>query len=623
MKTSNKYIGAFMLGLAALSVTSCSDTWDEHYESVNSSVATQSLWEILSTNPNTTKFAELAEMVKYHRDQDHPQADYTFRDMLEGKQAITVWVPTNNAYTDQEWENWKQMAETSPYSVQQQILGNSIALWRQVVSAGGNDTITMINGKKYVFDKVALTMGSQSLVAGEYNIPASNGTLHTVDKFLPFNYNIYEYLKDTYNAANKGITEMNKVIIDNDTTYFDRDNSVEGAPDIMGNPTYVDSMYVTSNNLFLGTRRYPTNVNTEQYLTYDEGFGANIIGEDSSFIMLIPTDQAWQEAKNMLKPYYNYAKVYVDNEKENLNVKNAKREVTNLDSLTEKCITMDLISPLVFNVNMQPDATGNIGRWKTEDFLQNSTQAKHFLNTYGDTLRSDETWNKESLLEGERVKMSNGYGIITNKWNFPAKFYKPDVNVEMNGYSVLYKNADANYTPQTLDFANSVAEEWIDTVGRVNDNNFTKFIHTNTRTLSIQVKLLGNKQEIIETEVMSGKYDIYVVMVPAFYEYSGSELKGDTLKAKIRATLNYISDPTSGKETSAKYDLGNTYTDYYGEKVDTILLFKDFEFPFSYKNLQYSYPTLELQCKYPSTSERKDGYSSNICIDRIILKSKD
>jgi hypothetical protein len=62
--------------------------------------------------------------------------------------------------------------------------------------------------------------------------------------------------------------------------------------------------------------------------------------------------------------------------------------------------------------------------------------------------------------------------------------------------------------------------------------------------------------------------------------------------------------------------------EYSGEKVDTITVFTDVEFPVSYKNLNNTYPVLHLKSNV-KTADVKNGYSRAFNIDRIILKSKD
>ena len=367
MRKIQKYIGAAILGTVFMTVPSCTDVVDDHYHPDGGTSATGTLWDIITANPNLSNFRQIAEKATYYRDETHPQANYTFKDMLQGSLLITAWIPENSAFTDSTFQNWLNIAGTeNGYTVQQQLLGNSIALWRQVATGGGVDTLTMLNGKKMVFDKDQFTM--QGLPMKEKNVAALNGTLHTVLSPLPFKYNIYEYLKDANNASANNLNTFHEYLVDNDTTYFSENSSIEGNPDINGNPTYVDSVYFTTNTMFFGNKRFPSETNTDQYLTYDESFGANIIAEDSTFIMLLPSDNAWNNAHDMLEPYYNYASIYVDKEKQDQGT-TVYRNVANPDSLKEKSIAMDITSPLCFNLHYQPNAGGQIGRWKLDDFL--------------------------------------------------------------------------------------------------------------------------------------------------------------------------------------------------------------------------------------------------------------
>lgn len=76
---------------------------------------------------------------------------------------------------------------------------------------------------------------------------------------------------------------------------------------------------------------------------------------------------------------------------------------------------------------------------------------------------------------------------------------------------------------------------------------------------------------------------------------------------------------------NASQDVMSKFTqdfEYDGTKVDTIKIFEDFEFLYSYKNLRYSYPTLMLVGATKATKV-KQGFMYPLCIDRIILKSKE
>ena len=124
-------------------------------------------------------------------------------------------------------------------------------------------------------------------------------------------------------------------------------------------------------------------------------------------------------------------------------------------------------------------------------------------------------------------------------------------------------------------------------------------------------------------------------MVPNFYMTSNTSDKivysigddgsakidgNDTIpvKHKLRATINYYNGKAQGREDSQKSDL----IEYTGEKVDTVLLFKDFVFPYSYKNLRFSYPSIQITTEHKS-ADLRSVYNNYICIDRFILRSKE
>ena len=160
----NRYIGAVALGALLMAMPGCTDTWDDHYNSVASSGTTQTLWDVISANPNYSRFADILQHAKYYKDNTHAVSTYSFADILDGGQVNTVWVPDNTALTEDEYQKWMGMllgesradgdnATASGFNVQQQFLGNHIALWRHNISEAEIDTVKMINGKNLVFVK--------------------------------------------------------------------------------------------------------------------------------------------------------------------------------------------------------------------------------------------------------------------------------------------------------------------------------------------------------------------------------------------------------------------------------------------------------------------------------------
>lgn len=649
----NKYVGTIAFGTLLTMMPGCTDTWDDHYNIDGSaSTETATLWEVIKSNPNYSRFADIVQHAKYYKDDTHPVSTYSYADILNGGQINTIWVPDNSALTEEEYQKWMGMlanvAEGNTkdgYNVQQQFIGNHIALWRHNISEPGLDTVKMINGKNLEFDKTKRTLGG--IVLGECNIPTANGVMHVLTGVAPFHHNFYESLK-----FRDVQTKLGKYVVSKDTTYFSAASSIEGLPDENGNPTYVDSVYRTSNRLF-ETSSYLPEEGREKWQTAEKCFNANINNEDSVFVMLMPTDAAWDAAYESLKEGYNYAEKYADNTKVDLGSTSSTIDIPNVDSLQKMNIEMDMVAPLVFNIHKQPKINGE-KMWTVDEFMQDrGERAEYLLNTYGDTLRNLNDWEKSSLFEGvEPIKMSNGIAYEVSSWNFPREYYMPDVEVEIENTGQFYKMTNASShklgsKSRKYSFSNEVFKEVTDVFGKVSNGNFYHLEYGDAKP-KVGIKLFGNNPNayVPNAQVMSGKYDIQVVLVPYWYINIANSAKidedfyiVDTLINENKDTtivreidMNYVKNIASRKykfkasitRNNGKKDdpvsLGTNFT-YEAVGVDTITLKKDFEFPYTYKNMRFTYPILLLEGAASSTDKNK-GFIFDIVIDKVILKRK-
>ena len=662
----NRYIGAIALGTVLLGVPGCTDTWDDHYN-VNESVAgtTQTLWDVINNPENKfSRFKDIVQHAKYYKDNTHAVPTYTYEDILKGGQVNTLWIPDDDALTEEEYQKWMQMLGESraegdgtndAYNVQQQLIGNHLALWRHNISEAGVDTVKMINGKNLIFDKGARTLDGIPL--GEYNIPAVNGVIHVLKGVVPFRYNFYEYLK--YRDPQ---TDFGKYVVGKDTTYFSSNLSIEGLPDENGNPTYVDSVYYTTNRLFETTHYLPEE-GREKWLMMEKGFGARINNEDSVFVMVMPTDAAWNAAYDKLLPSYQYAPKYEDKSKGDLSGTTTAIILDVPDTLQDMSIKMDLVAPLVFNIHKQPKVGGEM--WTLEKFKDAKGEgAEYLLNTYGDTLRTVGDWQPSDLFIGEPTEMSNGIAYEVDSWNFPSQFYTPDVEVEIEHTGMFYNTESSRYkvgTAKRYTFSNDAFRDITDKYGRVSNNNFFHLEGTGpTAVPRVDIKLYGNSPNayVPDAQVMSGKYDIQMVVVPHWYidiastsqiderfyaitdtivseeditdttfVRSTTEIDTNYVKKlasmnqyKIIATLSFNDGATNGKDKTQKLTSTKGIS-YDGLKVDTLTLAEDFEFKYSYKNMRYSYPTIYIEGGTGS-KDAKEGFVYDLVIDKFILKRK-
>lgn len=663
----NRYIGAIALGTVMMAVPGCTDTWDDHYDSSESVAGTtRTLWDMIKDNPNYSKFANIVQHAKYYKDNTHPVSTYTYADILDGGQVNTVWVPDNTVLTDAEYAKWMEMLAESRtegegvnnagFNVQQQFIGNHIALWRHNISEPGVDTVKMINGKNLVFDKTNRTFADIPL--GEYNIPTANGVMHILKGIAPFRYNFYEYLK-----FKEPQTIFGKYVVSKDTTYFDSGSSIEGLPDENGNPTYVDSVYFTSNRLF-GRSWYLPREGAEKCQMEEKCFGhdAYLNNEDSIYVMVMPTDAAWSAAYQRLSEAYNYATTYDDKSKGDLNTTATIRGL-DPDSLKKMSLEMDLIAPLVFNIHKQPKRGEEM--WTLEMFKtfkgdggKPNSPDEYLLNTFGDTLRNVGQWDKTSLFDGEPVEMSNGLAYEVNSWNFPKEYYTPDVEVEIENVGIFYNTESTKYKvgvgSRRYSFSNEVYSDVTDIYGKVSNGNFYHLDAPGpTAAPKVEIKLRGNNPNayVPNAQVMSGKYDIQLVVVPRWYidivtasEIEDRFFKKDTIvsefdetdttfvptteidtnyvknlasinKFKFRTQISYNNDAAKDKTSSWVTSTSD------GLKVDTITIAEDFEFPYSYKNMRFTYPTLILE-GYTGKNDAKNGFVYDLVLDKVILRRK-
>ena len=157
-------------------------------------------------------------------------------------------------------------------------------------------------------------------------------------------------------------------------------------------------------------------------------------------------------------------------------------------------------------------------------------------------------------------------------------------------------------------------------LGRVSKNTFMTF-YKDTGTPSVEFILRDDEQD---RQIRSNiPYDIYIVMVPDFYRADPDSIvayvPGETpfKKNKLQVQINRLTEDGKEQKTGAS----DMRFDYNGEKVDTIYV-GTITFPYSYRNIPKSYPTITIQSQTINSSLQKEGYQRTFSIDRIILRAR-
>ena len=244
-----------------------------------------------------------------------------------------------------------------------------------------------------------------------------------------------------------------------------------------------------------------------------------------------------------------------------------------------------------------------------------------------------------------------------------------EVEIENTGifYNIIQgegKNYKVGSASGRYTFSNDAYKDITSVYGRVSNNNFYHLApYSANAGPKVEIKLKGNSPTayVPNAEVMSGKYDIQIVFVPRwyldialassidddFYNMKTDTLVNDTIVDGIElsdttfvntkdglntavidsiAKLNQYSfkvSLTNNNGTADKAQVLTSKSTYTGLKVDTMTIYEDFEFPVSYKNMRYSYPTLTLEWVKPSKAPAGEAFVFDLIIDKIILKRKD
>ncbi len=590
--------------------------------------ATLTLWQQLSQRDNLSNFAAVVERTPYFKDESHPSSTYTLKDVLNGTQVFTVFAPTNEAFTDAQRDRMLEQLEAAPYDVYLSLVANHIASHRYNATGTGEEEFVTVNGKSATFDRAAKTF--RGIALAESNIPATNGVLHTIATLSPFEYNIYEYIKvngDVYG-------ELRKWIMEHDTIYFNANASVEGGSDRDGNPIYVDSVYYRTNTLFTTYYGSDYEAANQDWLIRHKVFGANLEAEDSLWAIALPTDAAWHAAYDAMKDHYNYASTYVNKYREDTGNtgETFDGEQADGDSLQSLSLRMDLASCLVFNARLQPRQGENTSFWNAETFQ--ATPMPKMFNTRNDTIILE----KEAVSDvkpfifdnnSSPVIASNGLIYPISNWNFDKTYNALDLEIKITHNSIFQYDQLGTTSCEQVFFTNATSALVTDSLLGSVYRDYFYYISNGNGKPTVNFKLIDTEHN---RQVMSNlEYEIGFVMVPDFYRADPDSIvpatrnrdavQQNVLRARIFFNNGALSDANADRGLSSTFDFT-----YSGTRVDTIWVNTKgapmtIKFPYSYKNITRSYPTMSITSN-ASNANLRSNYQHAFSIDRIILRAK-
>lgn len=203
----------------ALAFVACESKWDEHVEVTGTRGKT--LMQIVAENPQTSVFASILKSTGYDK-------------LMEGNRLITVFAPVNSALAAVNMNDSVALLA---------IVKNHISFSNHVVTNGAfaKNAVEMINTKTLPLN--GLKIGEVSVVhqQGMFNVTASNGILHIIDKAIPFQMNIWEFLQTQPQSLQVAF------IKDQDRLIMDMERSIQiGVDPRSGRPMY-DTVWINQN----------------------------------------------------------------------------------------------------------------------------------------------------------------------------------------------------------------------------------------------------------------------------------------------------------------------------------------------------------------------------------------
>lgn len=354
-----------MAAAVLMAATSCSDFSDYNDTPVSDvQQAERTLWENISQNDQLSDFATLVKKAG-------------FDDELSQPHYYTVWAPLNGTY------DASSLMSADSATVLYQFVKSHIAEYNHSVSGLVDERIHALNRKSFAFEGDGqYTYAGQTL--RQLNLPNSNGIMHLLDGAARFYPNLYEYL-----FSCEGIDSVATFFKRYETSVLDTKNSVLG-PTINGKQTYIDSVMITSNSLLNRIK-------------------AKLDKEDSTYTMLVPTNEAWLAHYDKISKCYNYINTTVaQNIDEATSTSSAPTASVTVDAAyTKDSLTrLHLVSDLVYNNN------NYYNNWLIDDTVEPYDTL--YSTTYGYMTNPQEIMSRVI----DRETMSNGTFCLVDSLAF-------------------------------------------------------------------------------------------------------------------------------------------------------------------------------------------------------------
>lgn len=590
-------VKAGLLGAAVLlGFTACTD---DHFDIQPSTVSgSNTIWQNVEANADLDSVAMILRRCKVMKSQTDKSAKQTYAELLATSQQLTAWLPKNGTFNAKQYLDEldsaavlrakDEMAGTrAEYDVANRFARNHIARFNYE-SNMGEQRIALMNSKIVNYNAGEGTFNGVKLDAANANILSSNGMLHVLDGESQFAYNIFERLQvDSRFAKIYGDIDKYNVYT------FSASSSTQGSMNHNGSMEYVDSVWSRTNSLISDARLN------------------DLTDEDSLFVSVIPTDAAYEAARQKLQGLFKYAKSYNyawDESKRDWTNKGTNALKFNTDSLTTYNVTDRILSASSFSVGYNSE--GPVTTSNPQAFLNHVLTADSLNTNVGLVIYNKDKGNVNPIFDGQTaddaIKASNGYIFAVDNYNYdPSYSFIQKINI--NGRNTAQVTGSTSEQAQyvTLNNENQNAEVNVDALGV--DNFYYYFPVSGNSQLNIDFKL---------NRVISTKYKISIVLLPNRVNINNirTEEDGTIIEEKPVFDVQIRDDKGSVIGKAVK----NVSVDQ--NKVEKKVLWEAFEFPYAYYGLPSGYesfPVLRISMSY---AQQRKGKCKALSIAKVILE---
>ena len=565
------YAGVVSCGIAA-ALTACTDTWEEHYESLgdNSGMHEGSLWQAIKSNPDLSNFASVIE-------------GCDFAKTLDGSQVFSVFAPTNANFSQAEAQaliaSYRQQVQDSVVeennTVLKEFIQNHIALYNYSVSSASNDSIMLMNGKYALLKSKELS--GVNLI--EKNQLYSNGVLYTIEEPIGYLSNVFEYI-----SKDADLDSLHSFLYNKRFYYreFMPEFSVPGSI-VDGKTQYLDSVFKQRNDLFSTLGLLST--------------------EDSSYIMVAPTNEVWRQLIEEYEPYFSYP-----------------ANVNKRDSLVYTNSRMAIVEGTTFSHSFNTDAS-----------LQDSAMSESSMKAYSHRrlmwgapfeyyqYTKPLTPPYGALAQDEVIKCSNGELRKAKQWNIDKQMtFLRYIIVEAEDRSSI---KDIQKAPDERGDSVPLATSAIRYVTSDNTKFYSK-VWENSFVQFLPQRAASNYYvNFILPDVFSNVgYDIYLVTVPALANDSNAT-KQQRLPVKFAASLFWPGGPAQGETLVDKLNGDAKTFETTSDIVNYIMLAEDYKFDVCTYDIDDDemQVLLRVETKVTNSQLRNEVYTRDMYIDCILM----